>query len=251
MLKFYAHKFLRIITTLEYFCNYNHDFSMPEGEPVREILMNKAKKLQKDIIDLQLTVSEDKMIELIKHIKIMDKTDYYFKQGVLELFSRLDSELKSRTFLTIIPGKESYYNPDILIFGNEIANKLPNLIEDISEAGNCYALDRYTACVFHLMRAMEKSAQILAHKLDISSSYTYNEEWQTILNTMRGKIKSAYPKGTDANRIKYESIIAHLESVKIAWRNPTMHPKATYTEEEAKIIMNAVEVFIKNLVTIL
>ena len=41
-------------------------------------------------------------------------------------------------------------------------------------------------------------------------------------------------------------MIGHLETVKIVWRNRTMHPKATYTEEEAKKIVNAVQVFVQD-----
>jgi len=74
----------------------------------------------------------------------------------------------------------------------------------------------------------------LALKWVFLPSFTYNEEWQAILNAIRTQIKILYPKGNDTDRIKYEAIIAHLETIKIAWKNPTMHPKATYTEEEAK-----------------
>jgi hypothetical protein len=81
--------------------------------------------------------------------------------------------------------------------------------------------------------------------------FTYNEDWQKIVNAIRGQLNIIYPKHNDSERIKYESIIGHLETVKIAWRNPTMHPKATYTEEEAKALLGAVEIFIKDLAKIL
>jgi len=60
-----------------------------------------------------------------------------------------------------------YYNPSESIFGKEIATKFPDLLEDISESGNCYALDRYTACIFHLMRVVEKSVQQFGIKMGL------------------------------------------------------------------------------------
>ena len=144
-----------------------------------------------------------------------------------------------------------YYNPDDPIFSKDIMDKFPEMIEDISEAGNCYALCRNTACVFHLMRITEKAVQKLANKLGISTMITCDKEWQTILNDIRGQLKTIYQKHADPGRIKYEAIIGHLETIKIAWRNPTMHPKATYTEEEAKSILGAVEIFLKDLAKIL
>ncbi len=39
--------------------------------------------------------------------------------------------------------------------------------------------------------------------------------------------------------------------LKLLGENPTMHPKETYTEEEAKAILQASETFIKDLTRIL
>ena len=47
------------------------------------------------------------------------------------------------------------------------------------------------------------------------------------------------------------AIQAHLYNVKVAWRNEVMHPKATYTELEARDILNHVRAFLTELVKIL
>jgi hypothetical protein len=46
-------------------------------------------------------------------------------------------------------------------------------------------------------------------------------------------------------------IAKYLRHVKNAWRNPTMHPKRTYTEEEARDILNCVRSFMRELVKVL
>lgn len=45
----------------------------------------------------------------------------------------------------------------------------------------------------------------------------------------------------------YAAAAGHLYNVKIAWRNEVMHPKKTYTAEEAKKLLNAVDTFIRDL----
>jgi hypothetical protein len=76
-------------------------------------------------------------------------------------------------------------------------------------------------------------------------------EWQTIICDIRRKLNALYPKHKSPDRIKYESILGHLETVKIAWRNPTMHPKAIYTEGEAGDVLGAVRVFVREFVKVL
>ena len=46
---------------------------------------------------------------------------------------------------------------------------------------------------------------------------------------------------------KYGLAYANLNGVRMAWRNDVMHPKATYTEEEAQTIFNHVGAFLKAL----
>src|SRR5208337_4351998 len=154
-----------------------------------------------------------------------------------ELIDTLHSELENYRFLMLPAHKARYYDADIPLFSQDVIAKLPIVTEDMTEAGNCFALNRYTACVFHLMRVMESATQAMGSKLGVA--VTCDKDWQIILGDMRGELKKLYPSHKDADRIRYEGVIAFLETVKIAWRNPTMHPKATYTEEEAERIMKA------------
>ena len=96
-------------------------------------------------------------------------------------------------------------------------------------------LGRNTACVFHLMRVMEAAVQGFGTKLGVP--LVYDLEWQTILDRLNPPIKPMN-KG-DPLRPVYSAIHANLYHVKIAWRNETMHPKATYDEGEALNVINA------------
>lgn len=50
-------------------------------------------------------------------------------------------------------------------------------------------------------------------------------------------------------RNKYAQASVYLENVKNAWRNDVMHPKETYTEEEAERVLRTVKDFMVYLAT--
>ena len=91
---------------------------------------------------------------------------------------------------------------------------------------------------------MEHAVQRLGTKLHVTIDVE-KETWQTILNHVNGAIKPMDHKKEKTKKLA--EIASHLYNVKIAWRNEVMHPKETYTEEEAEILMAQVSVFIQGL----
>jgi hypothetical protein len=247
MLKIHAEEFINLT---EGFNTTSNCFLIAENKniPITGKILHDLRQglnLLKDICDrmgfkISSSILSQKIIDLPQNSRELDT-----------LIDIVKEEMKLNLFLLISQDRAKYYNPDKPIWGTEIADKLADTIEDIVESNNCYSLDRHTACVFHLMRIMEKSLQKYTEKLGISLSSICDEKWQIIINQIRGQLNKLFPKHGDSVRTKHESILGHLETVKIAWRNPTMHPKATYTEEEAKSLLNAVEIFMKDLVKIL
>jgi hypothetical protein len=51
--------------------------------------------------------------------------------------------------------------------------------------------------------------------------------------------------------VKLSQASANLYAVKLAWRNEVMHPKDTYTLEEAHNLIGQVKIFMGHLATIL
>lgn len=223
-------------------------FSPESKKAFNQDVMNLNKLLIKYNLDISASMSK-RILSRLKDKNI--KADSFLKSQISELIVRIQDELKNRLVFLVTSDEARYYKPKVLIYGKDIEHKLNELIEDISEAGNCYALSRYTASVFHLMRVMEKAVQSLANKLNLPITLTYDKEWQSVINDIRGELNRLYVKHNDPERVRYESILGHLETVKIAWRNPTMHPKATYTEEEAKALLDAVGIFLKQLIKVL
>jgi hypothetical protein len=165
-----------------------------------------------------------------------------------ELKSRLIDELGSRVMLVLpYPSRELYQQDKEPPFGQQVYDVFPDAIDHVSEAAKCLALDRATACVFHLMCVMEKGLQGFAVKLQITIDPT--SEWQVILDKIIKPINSM-PSSTPTelkNREEYLEIYADIHAVRRAWRNPSIHARKHFSIEQATQIYSAVNAFMRDL----
>lgn len=167
------------------------------------------------------------------------------REKLAEIKNRIYDELESVNLYFIDPAKAYFLNSTDAIIGGEERVKFPEIDFDIEEAGKCFALGRGTACVFHLMRVMESVVRALCTDLNIANP---NREWGKLLSAM-GRAIEGMPKGDKRN--SWSEAHSLLYSVKQAWRNDTMHPNKTYTEEQAEDILRAVKRFIQQLATLI
>ena len=65
-----------------------------------------------------------------------------------------------------IPDRQAGYYEQEELFGSEVHTNFESTRDDVKEAGNCYATGRYTACVFHCMRVLEKGLHALVRELN-------------------------------------------------------------------------------------
>jgi HEPN domain-containing protein len=163
------------------------------------------------------------------------------REAIIEIHNRIHDDLKLRRFLSLESREIPYFGKAREIFGSKVEQKFPNATEDIEGAGNCLALGQPTAAVFHLMRAMELAVQTLSSTLDIQN---VEREWGKLLSDIHKKIEKM-PKGTV--RDEWSEVHANLYHVKQAWRHSTMHPKETYTFEQARDVLSAVRAFMDHL----
>ena len=87
------------------------------------------------------------------------------------LNSRFLDEVDGIKFFYVPPDKLRFYTgkaPLTDMEGVEIA--FPSAAYDLREAGNCFALDRFTAAVMHSMRALEVGLKAVARSLGVSRS---------------------------------------------------------------------------------
>ncbi len=133
------------------------------------------------------------------------------------------AELQQRRFLFMPTEKAAYYEREKL-FGDEVYDKFPSACFDVQEAGNCYAMGRYTACVFHLMRTLEVALKALWNSLNTSASEP--RDWGGYLeacdNVLKDKTKlQASNWNNDEHSLRLAT--RELQQIKKLWRNNTMH----------------------------
>jgi hypothetical protein len=101
------------------------------------------------------------------------------------------------------------------------------------------------------MRVMEFCLHRFANKLYVP--FSTSDNWHAILRNIKTPIDTM-PVKPDRKRLKreaYEDTYSALSGVKAAWRNPTMHPRATYTLREAGDIYDMVRMFTGSLARLL
>jgi hypothetical protein len=177
--------------------------------------------------------------------KLKEEITFGERSSILDILQgRIKDEMNTQLFL-YIPTERVWSYDQKELFGQGVNNKFPEAQFDITEAGNCYTAGRGTAAVFHLMRVMELAVQKLGDKLGVT--LVQEKNWQVILDGVDKAIK-ALPKSP--TKVAMSQATASLYAVKVAWRNEVMHPKETYTLEEAENLIRLVKMFMQQLAEI-
>jgi hypothetical protein len=208
-------------------------------------------RLEKDCVAMGLNGSATSIRKIVELLAAPSTVASINRLGELarELQGRLHDEMSAAIYLSLTPSEAGLYS-DSYPFGGNVIAAFPSSQYDTEEAAKCLALDRGTACVFHLMRVMESGLKALGNRLAVDT--THKPGWETILKKAHGQMTLPNDK-KDPDWIKNEdslsAAITMLTAVKTAWRNPTMHVEKTYTVEQAEGIWEAVRGFMRQLAT--
>jgi hypothetical protein len=150
---------------------------------------------------------------------------------VTDLYSRVVDELDGRHFVMVT--KPGEYEEPRKWWADGIA-KFPSITFDAEEASKCFALERPTAAVFHMMRILEAPLAVIARELGTNK---HSPTWNAYLDAFKRDAAKKYPlpHGEDRRmRDYFAGLEAQLRAIKDAFRNPTMHSiERTYTTENA------------------
>ncbi len=154
---------------------------------------------------------------------------------ITQISMRIEDEL-SLTLVLQVPKERADHYQKTDGFGADVTSRFPGVSQDVEEAYSCIALARYGGAVYHLMLVLEAGIQELAADLGVSDPL--KKTWGELARDCREAVKK-FPKGI--NKQQREEALNHLDGVRYAWRNPTMHPSRTmYTEYQAlDILTNA------------
>ena len=252
MLRFYAASF---ISTTSLMARVTFALDPPPGDPAlaMPVVRIAIEELGEALQELPLSPVTMAQYERLKQKANGDSTGTYESSILMrELHENIIVELSSKLFL-LIPANHriNYEQPDPL-FGNLVADECYEANYNIAEAGRCLSLERWTACVFHLMRVLEIGLRKTAVQLGLPMSGTAEfENWKNIIDQIEKKIREfeALPKSVEKADMTqfYSEVATGFRYFKDAWRNHVSHSRATYDEEQATVIWGHVRTFMQSL----
>lgn len=140
---------------------------------------------------------------------------------------------------------------DELVQQDHFSTNFPKTAFEVEEAAKCIVYGRSTASVFHAMRMLEVGIRALSLGLEIDDPVSgMNKNWYSILEKIKTSIESRWPsKARTCGSIgeQYMELYAHLDAVRVPWRNATMHVDRTYQPHEALHILRCATFFMKSL----
>jgi hypothetical protein len=111
------------------------------------------------------------------------------------------------------------------LFTARVFGKLPEFAQkDFSESAKCLAFERPTAAAFHMLRAIEATLRYYYCKNVHRKRCVLM--WGPIVQSMKSMPRK-FPK----------TIVAQLDHIRDAFRNPTAHPEKIYDIDEAQDLL--------------
>jgi hypothetical protein len=203
--------------------------------------------------DLDLPMTVAKVWRIANLLTRQSVTIQQIKTELKHLNETLQDELKAVMFLSIPTEAASLYM-EPRPFGEQVAIAFPSASADIEEAAKCLACERYTATVFHLMRAAERMMRVLAWDRRASVQTTNGKEcpidlatWEQVIKAVKHEVDkiAGWPRTKGEIRTQalefYNSAMEEFRAFKDAWRNHIMHGRRAYIANDAEQVMEHVK----------
>jgi hypothetical protein len=170
------------------------------------------------------------------------------------LMEVLEDELTRKIILYIPHDDMKFYaNPEKWF--PETLISFPSATYDAKEACRCYALERYTACVYHSMAVLQVGLYALSGDVGISLKFPVDlATWGDILRKIEAKIApyADLPRG-DSLRERYDNLYSgaasHFRYLKDGWRDHVAHMREVYDPNKAHTALSHVRDFMESLST--
>jgi hypothetical protein len=254
MLKRYSFSFYEVVKQIEELRNWARlfssrtSYSAPEkaDKDKRERMSAALKEMRAECNTLELAHTAS--LVTFAESEIKKKGDDYtyidMSKDLDTLSFSFTEELRRNSCFLVANEKNKYFQIDDL-FGAKVDAAFPSCADEVTNAGNCYALEQNEACVFHCMRILERVLRTLARELKVTFSGTLDlQNWQNVIEAIESEIKNLekLPKGQHkSEKLKLFSQAAmQFRWFKEAWRNHVMHGRDIYDEGKAHSILEHV-----------
>ena len=175
------------------------------------------------------------------------------EQELTVLRQAVEADLEKHLFAFVAPSKSSVMLGITKHPWDEIVEHFPEIETDLIHAGECYAFEQNTACVFHLMRVAEYGLRNIAASLHVTPKDKKKNipieyaTWDKVISGINSKIAAArlLPHGKrKAKKLQFYSNAAeNCSYLRDLWRNDVAHARKEYNEGEAFGVFNRVRDF--------
>lgn len=199
------------------------------------------KKMQEACTEANLNETKEHVNWARYQIENMDEINsHVVYQYCDQIYSALVIETSKIVFMKL--NKPEYYSriddkERKKIFGDRVEAAFPSAIPEVIGACNCFALEQWTACVFHCMRVLEAPLVALAKKFSVPFD---KAEWHNIIEGIEKKVReidSTCGTNWKDEQKFFGEAARHLMFIKNGWRNHVMHVRDEYDEGKALSIL--------------
>jgi len=173
---------------------------------------------------MRLSVSERAILRIIAEFEKKKPSAAISKQRYLEWYTCFQSEVEAQIYLLVLPHRVGYWNSEAdQLEGVEVASivtammdAFPSAIYDVREAANCFAFERFTACVYHLMRVAEYGLIAVAGAIGVPEDK--RTSWDKLIGGIHSRIKalsSTAPPGWKEEEKKYANFCSWFTMIQL------------------------------------
>jgi hypothetical protein len=196
-------------------------------------------EIAKLVDELGLESSRDQVVRI--HTTPNEKLTTADLDGLFaDLQRRIHDDLKRKILYCIESDRNQFCDPKWLS-DSDIAPKFPTAFRELQSAGRLYAFGEGPASAFHSMRALEVALGVLATHFGVSFDHT---NWHPVIEEIESKIRDISRAQKSQQRLDDEKFFGglgrHFMFLKNGWRNHVMHVRESYTDREARQMLDHV-----------
>lgn len=206
--------------------------------------------LEEDLRIFELDAASDRLMLLRQY-----RTEHpgffglFLRPYIETLIEAMIGQLARRYYVFMPSDVANLYKEPLGQFARSLF-RFPSIKNDVEEACRCYALERYTASVFHSMGILQIGLYSLAAEVKVSFPFNIElADWQAVIAQIESKIRAMQnlPKSDEKDdKLSFFSELAvQFRYFKDAWRNHVAHLREEYDKDQAHSILVHVRDFME------
>lgn len=241
----------RLVGALGSFIEYaSQDQSRNFSKDEKEVILGQINSIADEISSLEMPFTSMSVKRLVSSFDDENGPNLSdFRVKLNEIMERMLDEFRTRS-VYVLKSNNAHFFSGADQFGAKFSTSFPSAAYEAEEFCKCFALDRSTAAVFHLMRIMEIAIRSVAKSLGLPDPVRgQDKNWGAMLQKIKAEMdrRNNPPAWNNNDRELFQTFYVSLDAIRAAWRNTTMHIENKYTSEEVNHIYIAVNGFLKPL----